>query len=344
MFKKIYIEITNICNLKCKFCPETNRKKEIMSVENFEKIISKIHNYTNLVCLHVKGEPLLHNQLEEILKILEKYNLKANITTNGTLIKQKLQIIKNSKAVRQINFSIHSINENERSEKEYLQEIFESVEKLDNIIISYRLWNLKNIKENEINNNIIKIIGNYYNIQNLKQKLIESEFVKVDKNIFINQDIEFTWPDVNKEPIIDKGRCLALKEQIAILVDGTVVPCCLDNNGDIPLGNIIDEELKDILENSRSITIKRNFENGIITCKLCKTCGFLKRLENVITIRINRDNIDNNLTENQKNHITETALDNYNNFDYIIENNKDYDTLKNKVIKILEVENENSCD
>ena len=99
MFKKIYIEITNICNLKCKFCPETSRKKEQMELEKFEEVISKIHNHTKLVALHVKGEPLLHSKLEDILKILEKYNLKANITTNGTLIKEKIDIIKKSKAV-----------------------------------------------------------------------------------------------------------------------------------------------------------------------------------------------------------------------------------------------------
>ena len=103
MFKKIYIELTNICNLNCKFCPETTRKKEIMTVEKFEEVIKKIQPYTKLVCLHVKGEPLLHNQLEEILKILEKYNLKANITTNGTLLKEKLEIIKQSKVIRQFN-------------------------------------------------------------------------------------------------------------------------------------------------------------------------------------------------------------------------------------------------
>ena len=162
MFKKIYIEITNICNLKCKFCPETNRKKELMTVENFEEVIKKIHKYTKLVCLHVKGEPLLHSDLENILKILQKYNLQANITTNGTLIKEKLKIIKNSKAVRQINFSIHSIMQNKKLDKEYLKDIFESVEELQNIIISYRLWNLKTIKENDINHEIIKEIENYY--------------------------------------------------------------------------------------------------------------------------------------------------------------------------------------
>jgi len=279
MFKKIYIEITNICNLKCKFCPETNRKKEFISVENFEEAIKKIHKHTKLVCLHVKGEPLLHNNLENILKVLEKYNLQTNITTNGTLIKENLEILRNSKAVRQINFSVHSIMQNDRLDKQYLKDIFESVEELEDIMISYRLWNLQNIKDNDINNKIIKEIEKHYNIQNLKQQLMQNKFLKVKENVFINQDTEFIWPNINNENIIEKGRCLALKEQIAILVDGTVVPCCLDNNGDIPLGNILEETMEDILNKPKCITIKKNFENGIITYNLCKTCGFLKRLE-----------------------------------------------------------------
>ena len=280
MFKKIYIEITNICNLKCKFCPETKRNKMFMNVDDFEKIIHKTYKHTNLVCLHVKGEPLLHNKLQDILKILEKYNLKANITTNGTLIKQQLEILKNSKSIRQINISLHSFTQNEMLNKQYLQDIFESVEQLKDVIISYRLWNLENIHENDINNEIIKSLEQYYDIQELKQQLIENEFLKIKENVFINQDIEFTWPDIHKEKIIEKGRCLALKEQVAILVDGTVVPCCLDNNGDIPLGNILDESMDEILNKPQSLTIKKNFENGVITCKLCNTCGFLKRLEN----------------------------------------------------------------
>jgi len=280
MFKKIYIEITNVCNLKCEFCLETNRKKEFMSLEKFEETIRKIHKHTKLVCLHVKGEPLLHNDLEGILKILEKYNLKANITTNGTLIKEKLEIIKKSKAIRQINISIHSITQNKNLSKQYLQNIFKSIEELRNIIVSYRLWNVKNIRENDTNAEIIEILESYYNIKNLKEQLINKDFFQLREKIFINQDIEFTWPEINKEPIIEKGRCLALKEQIAILVDGTVVPCCLDNNGDIPLGNIFNETLENILNNPKSIVIKKNFENSIITCKLCKSCGFLQRLEN----------------------------------------------------------------
>ena len=138
---------------------------------------------------------------------------------------------------------------------------------------------MKNIRENDINSSIIEEIEKYYNIPNLKQQLIENEFLEIKKKMFINQDIEFTWPNINQNIIIEKGRCLALKDQIAILVDGTVVPCCLDNNGDIPLGNIFQETLEQILEKTKTVTIKKNFENGVITCELCKRCGFLKRLE-----------------------------------------------------------------
>ncbi len=280
MFRKIYIEITNVCNLKCKFCPDTNRNKEFMSAKNFEEVINKIYKHTKLVFLHVKGEPLLHSQLDKLLSILEKYNLQANITTNGILIKEKLDIVKNSKAVRQINFSIHSVMQNENLNENYFEDIFKSVEELENVLISYRLWNLKNIRENNINDSIIKQIEKFYCTQNLKQQLTENEFVQLRKNVYINQDTEFTWPDINKKPIIAKGKCQALKDQIAILVDGTVVPCCLDNDGDIPLGNIFEETIEEILSKTKTKLIRENFEKGVITCELCKTCGFLKRLEN----------------------------------------------------------------
>jgi len=279
MFRKVYIEITNVCNLKCKFCPETSRTKHFMSVEDFRNIINKIHKYTKLVYLHVKGEPLLHDKLDEMLKILEEYNLQVNITTNGTLIKDKLEVIKNSTAVRQINFSIHSVTQNDMDPKTYLRNIFEAVEELPHKIVSYRLWNLNSIGENDINLPIIKEFENYYNIDQLKDKLTKNCAYKIKEKLYINQDVEFTWPNKTGEPIINSGRCLAIDEQIGVLVDGTVVPCCLDNNGDMALGNIFSEYFEDIINKPEVLFIKKNFKKGIITCDFCKTCGFLKRLE-----------------------------------------------------------------
>jgi len=111
-FKKIYVEITNICNLKCNFCPDTNREKRFMPVENFAIIVNKIKDYTGLIALHVKGEPLMHPELKAILDICDKNNLKVNITTNGTLLYKNKEILASSNALRQLNISVHSLSQN----------------------------------------------------------------------------------------------------------------------------------------------------------------------------------------------------------------------------------------
>ena len=281
--KKIYIEITNSCNLNCSFCLNTQREKQFMSIENFEHIIKKVKEYTNLVCLHVKGEPLLHPQLEDILWIIDRYNLKTNITTNGTLLKKNLTIIKNSNAVRQINLSLHSCLENENTDVgEYLNNIYECVKELENtdIIISYRLWNLKDISQNEKNEEVINFLAKKYEMQDLKDQMTFNEWIKLKDHIFINQDTMFTWPNLNSNIINDSGRCLALKNQVAILVDGSVVPCCIDSEGKIVLGNIFENDLENILNSERALKIIDGFEKNIIAEELCKRCGFLKRLEN----------------------------------------------------------------
>jgi len=121
-YKKIYIEITNICNLSCSFCSIDNRVKESITLEKMEHILKNINNYTDYVYLHVKGEPLLHKELKEILDLCKKYNKKVNITTNGTLIKENIKELKHP-VVRQINLSLHS----ENNKQDYLEEIFETV-------------------------------------------------------------------------------------------------------------------------------------------------------------------------------------------------------------------------
>lgn len=66
-FKKIYVEITNICNLNCSFCSKDNLKKKEMSLQEFDKVLSKIRQYTDTIYLHVKGEPLLHSKQKKFL-------------------------------------------------------------------------------------------------------------------------------------------------------------------------------------------------------------------------------------------------------------------------------------
>ena len=133
-FKKIYVEITNSCNLKCSFCPENKREKLFMRLNEFENIIKQIKDYTNLIALHVKGEPLLHPDLEKILKICEENDILVNITTNATLLEKNVDMLIASKAVRQLNLSLHSINKNENTDiynfEQYIQSVFNATRKI----------------------------------------------------------------------------------------------------------------------------------------------------------------------------------------------------------------------
>ena len=280
-FTKIYIEITNICNLKCEFCLETKREKKFMNLVEFEMIINKIKDYTDLILLHVKGEPLLHPNLKEILDICDKNNIKVNITTNTTLLKDKINILADSKSVRQLNLSIHDLEQNKIDETNRLIEVVDTVKEIrnlnDKIIISYRLWNMNQIGENDKNLIFLKILENKYEISNLYEKCLKNNFVELNKNIFLNQDIVFEWPNLDNNIISETGKCYGLKNQIAILVNGDVVPCCLDTNGDIILGNIFESDLEMILTNEKSQKIINGFNNSKLVEELCKRCDFIKK-------------------------------------------------------------------
>lgn len=261
MFNRIYIEITNICNLNCDFCPHTNRIKKSMTTDEFEKVILEIKDYTKHIYLHVKGEPLMHKDLDGILKIANKYNLNVNITTNARVLKDKLDVI-NSNKVRQLNISLHSFNNIDE-----IKELLSVLDKINNSYISLRLWN------NKDNDEILDILESHYN---KKIEFTGKRFTLTNK-VYLDKDIRFEWPDINKEVITTCGTCKGGKSQIAILVDGKVVPCCLDNDGVVNLGNIFDSSLEEILNSKRYKDIVTGFNNNKLVEELCQKCGYRDR-------------------------------------------------------------------
>lgn len=274
-FKKIYIEITNICNLNCSFCSKDNRIKESISLTKMEEVLNKINDYTDYVYLHVKGEPLLHPNLKEILDLCEKYHKKVNVTTNATLVKEKESIL-NHPAIRQINLSVHSENKKEN----YLEEIFEVVDKLKNKNIVYRFWTMEaNNLPKESKDSVEKIINHYQLSPEIVEKLKKDTNIKINSHTYVNKANQFIWPDINNDYYKETGYCYALKEQLAILVDGTVVPCCLDSNGIINLGNIYNNDLSEIIGSSHYQEMRIGFCNRKVTEELCKHCSYKERFD-----------------------------------------------------------------
>ena len=268
-FRKVYVEITNICNMNCSFCPQTKRAKATMALENFEHIVKQIEAYTDYIYLHVKGEPLIHPKLKEILDICEKYNLKVNISTNATLLKDKWEMLKN---IRQLNLSLHSFEKDDNEKlNEYLTDVLTYSDKLakEDVIIRYKLWNES--KESNKNSKIIQMLDKWYNVD-IKSSSYAKD-IKLMDNIYLSIKSPFKWPETEGENQ-KETTCYGLRHQIAILVDGTVVPCCVDNNGDIALGNIFKMSLEDILETDKAKKIKKGFEENKCIHSLCKKCEY----------------------------------------------------------------------
>lgn len=285
-FKRVYIEITNICNLECNFCPKTTRKLKFMDEKSFNHILKSIKPYSDYVYFHLMGEPFLNNSLKKFLELSKEYDIKANITTNGTLIKEVKDILIKSKALRQVNISLHSFEANNKEIKfeEYIQDIInfckEATEKSD-IICSLRLWNLdtKYTASNNMNIDIFKVLQEKFNLNySIKDILKEKNSAKLSKNLYLSMGEKFKWPSLNSEELGERAFCYGLRDQIGILVDGTVVPCCLDSEGNIPLGNIFENNLEEILNSKRAKDIYDGFSKRIAVEELCKKCGFINRV------------------------------------------------------------------
>lgn len=286
-FKKAYIEITNVCNLSCNFCPKSNRKPQFMTIELFEKILIQLQPHTKYIYFHVKGEPLLHPELDEFLKLSEIYGYKVNLTTNGTLINKCREKLIKSASLRQINFSLHSFDANEKNSslEDYINSILDfTIEASLNtkIISALRLWNLSENYETNIssenNDPILKLIEERFNLDfNLKAELLEGRGLKLSKNIYLNPASKFNWPDIKTSIDNNIGFCHGLRDQAAILADGTVVPCCLDGEGIINLGNINNEDFKSIIESARANAIYDGFSNRKVVEPLCQKCDYRRR-------------------------------------------------------------------
>ncbi|PKL90713.1 MAG: radical SAM protein [Candidatus Goldiibacteriota bacterium HGW-Goldbacteria-1] len=281
-FKKTYIEITNACNLSCDFCPGTKRKSEFMAAEIFDKILERIKGHSDNLYFHVMGEPLLHPLLGLFLDLCAQKGFRVNLTTNGILA-QRLTAYAGKTALRQVSFSLHSLEGNNKSQTEsYLNAIFDFIRavKGKNISVSLRLWNLIADEKNEQNQSIIESFKQRLGYTgDIQQGETPVNGIKIGDKVFLKQAEKFEWPDINGKELPGEAFCYGLRDQAAILVDGTVVPCCLDAQGIMNLGNVIETPLQEIIDSPRAKAIYDGFTQRRAVEPLCQRCSFRKRFD-----------------------------------------------------------------
>lgn len=277
MFKRAYVEITNICNLRCAFCPGTKRPGRFMPPEEFRILARRLRPHTGFLYLHVMGEPLLHPQLGELLEIGAAEGFRICLTTNGTLLEPRHDLLLSAPALHKLSVSLHSMEGNNAGALGgYLAGVWESVQALSQagIICALRLWNIGG--QETRNGEILAFLGDRLGTHPLDLPQLRRGSWKLGQRLYLEQAEKFDWPEL-EGPERAAGFCLGLRDQVAVLVDGTVTPCCLDHEGDIPLGNLLAEELDGILASPRARAICDGFSQRRPSEALCRRCGFAER-------------------------------------------------------------------
>ncbi|NBK97514.1 MAG: radical SAM protein [Erysipelotrichia bacterium] len=274
-FSKVYIEITNRCNLNCHFCLQSKQVKKDMSIEEFKRIIQEVKQVSHNIYLHVKGEPLLHPHLDAILHICDEAKMRVNMTTNGTLLKDTFPLLMRHECIKKINVSLHC----EHHDPQYYHHVLTSCDHLSKrIYIMYRLWTLLDHHLDDASLKIIEQLKHHYHLnEKIMNDLKTKPNVKIKDTIYVDKDNEFVWPSLDNEIQNEVGYCHALKTHFAILVNGDVVPCCLDGEGIIHLGNIHQETIHEIMQKERFKRLKKSFQDRKPCEALCQKCGFLTR-------------------------------------------------------------------
>ena len=273
MYSKVYVEITNICNMSCSFCHGHTRELRRMSADEFSLILDKLTDKTKYIYYHLMGEPLTHPQLPEFIKMAGQRGYKSIITTNGTLLgrrKNELLIV----GLHKVNISLHSFEEGtDKSYEAYVNQLcdFAKAAAEQGIIVVFRLWN-KGFDG-----------GRNQAAMALLRKNIDGEWaentrgIRIRDKIFLEWGERFEWPDSQAEIKGNKFFCYGLRDQFGILCDGTVVPCCLDSDGVINLGNIFTDDINQILNSEPAKAMVCGFSRGAATEDLCKRCGYAQR-------------------------------------------------------------------
>ena len=284
-FYRIYIELTNVCGLSCSFCPTKALPSKEMDLNFFESVIAQAKVYTNEIACHVVGDPLTQSNLHEYLDIIHKYGLKAMLTTSGYFLKKHTYDTLFHPCVKQINISLNSFNKNDTSLTfdQYIAPVLAlckaKLERKEELFINLRVWNLDEMmSERTFNETLFEKLSLTFAVSLQLESIYKErpKSIRLASKILVHFDNYFEWPSL-KNKIYGDGTCQGLQSHIAILASGKVVPCCLDCDGIIELGDLHAESLYTVLRSERAIAMLEGFKKGKATEELCQKCSYKER-------------------------------------------------------------------
>lgn len=273
-FKKAYLEITNVCNLRCAFCPGTRRAPRFMTRDEFTTLAARLRPYTDYLYLHLMGEPLLHPELSDLLDAAGALGFRVIVTTNGTLLDERGGALIAAPAVHKVNVSLQSFEANTGGElNSYVNQCAVFAARMDAAgkLCVLRLWNENGL--NALNPGIEDILAAHFP----RPWRAARNSAGLAERVWLEPGEKFDWPDMAAGDGGERVFCYGLRDQIGVLADGTVVPCCLDHDGDLALGNLFHNSIDDIMSTDKARAIYDGFSARRAAEKLCRRCGYARR-------------------------------------------------------------------
>ncbi len=278
MYARAYVEITNICNRRCSFCPGTARPPRRMSEAEFDVVLDRLSGVTEYIYYHVMGEPLTHPRLSLFIKRATARGFRSAVTTNGTLISACGQALIDA-GVYKVNISVHSFENGEdaAAHEKYLSDILDFADTASRagVLTVLRLWNLGGDGRALGGNNDRTLAALRARFPEPWKHSVRG--ARLRNKLHLEYGERFSWPDMDAPDGGDRVFCYGLKDHFAILSDGRVVPCCLDREGAVTLGNIFDTPIEEILASPRAEAMRAGFACRHATEKLCRKCGYARR-------------------------------------------------------------------
>lgn len=265
----LIIEPTNTCNLRCTFCFVTegmNRAEGFMDFDLFKKVIDDSPGLEHL-CMHNWGEPLLHKDIFRMFDYAAQAGVRHIVmNTNGTLLTDKMidRIVDSPLSI--IRFSIDGSPE--------------TFQRVRGVALDKIERNILKLKEKKEARRPGLGMGVVFTVEEDTHQDVEA-YIDHWKNIVDHvrtqaKLIQNPRKEICPEPFgKDYGK-------LVVLWDGTVIPCCVDYNASLKLGNAWEQPVMDLwqgaeIERLRDQHRSGNFPDTCVNCNECETAKTEKR-------------------------------------------------------------------
>jgi hypothetical protein len=284
-YRRVNLEITNVCNLRCPFCAVSSRPPQQMSVAAFAGLAGQLAGLTDEIVLHVLGEPLTHPHLDGILSTASAARLPVHVVTNGVLLDAGHGTLLAHAVVRQVSVSLQSAAECLPRARlgAYMDELLAWCDRAladrPEMYVNLRLWHATGPRTGIQDPWLGERLSRHFerDLAALTVDVRRRKNVPLRGRQYLHFDTRFVWPRLDLPEGDEAGTCYGLSGHFGILADGTVVPCCLDVEGVIALGNALTTPLAAILDGERARRIRAGFAAGRRSEALCRRCTFVER-------------------------------------------------------------------